>query len=488
MKNIHKNTSVAESFLKTFKTDKQGLIRVVKNALFGAEDGELYLERSATEVIVRSEGNIESLSFSSDQGFGLRRVSGKQIGYVSSQRMSVEAIRNAGKELAGVFSEKKKYLSSEKKRPRTLYPQSRPKEASLSEKIAFLSEIDAYTRALDTRVESVDVSLVNQIREICIVRPDGLFVSELRPLVRLNISVVAKDGERSGNGSGGFGGRYEISQLFDPKNWKRHANRAVRNACDMLVAEDCPAGEMDVVLGPGWPGVILHEAFGHLTEGDFNFKGESIFASMMGRQVAAKGITVVDEGNISGKRGSLSFDDEGTPTQRTVLVKDGILVSYLHDRMSARQFGVPSTGNGRRESYACMPMPRMTNTHMLGGAHSPEDIIKNIEKGLYVEVLGGGQVDINTGKFVFSASFARLIENGKFTVPVKGATLIGSGPKVLLSVGMVGNDPALDEGVGTCGKNGQSVPVGVGQPTILIKKGGLVVGGSKLQVSGDSHE
>jgi TldD protein len=480
MKKQTKKSGVSERFLKMLGTDKQGLVNAVRSALSGAEDGELYLERNETEALSWSDGRVKSSSFSIDEGFGLRMVVGKQTGYVSSQRLSIPEILSAGKELGDVFTETREFAAAQKGRAQSLYSQRRPKEVPFEKKIALLSEIDKHVRSLEPMVVSVDASIVNQLREVCIVRPDGLFVSEFRPLVRLNVSVVVKDGDRSGSGASGFGGRYELSALLDPKNWRPHADHALIVAKDLVIAEDCPAGEMDVVLGSGWPGVILHEAFGHLTEGDFNFKGESVFSTMMGRHVAAAGVTVVDEGCIPDRRGSISFDDEGTPAKKTVLVKDGILVSYLHDRMSARQFGVPSTGNGRRESYACMPMPRMTNTYMESGPYTPEEIIKSVDKGIYINEMSGGQVDITSGKFVFAASIAWLIEGGKITVPLKGATLIGSGPKVFLHVDMVGNDSELDRGVGMCGKGGQNVPVGVGQPTIRIRKGGVVVGGTKV--------
>ncbi|MBI2120166.1 MAG: metalloprotease TldD [Parcubacteria group bacterium] len=474
------HADISSTFLEMLGVTKDELTQVVADALSGAEDGELFLERSETEALVLSDGRIEEVSFDTDEGFGLRRVEGTETGYVSDQNISIDAIRQAGDDLRAVFASGKTFFAAGAPAGESLYSQERPADIPLPEKIALLSEVDAYIRSLDVRAKAVNASFVSQLREVCIVRPDGLFVSELRPLVVLKMQVVLKDGEQSGTGYEGFGGRHNPRKVFGSANWKPYADRAVYFAQALLEAEECPAGEMDVVLGRGWPGVILHEAFGHMTEGDFNFKGVGAFADMTGERVASELVTIVDEGNISERRGSLSFDDEGTPTQRTVLVKDGVLVSYMHDRLSARMLSAKPTGNGRRESYEYSPMPRMTNTHMLGGQHSHEEIIRATKNGLYVEAIGGGQVDITSGKFVFRVSLARRIEDGKLTVPIKGATLIGSGPKVFLSVDMVGNDPALDNGVGVCGKNGQGVPVGVGQPTIRVRKGGLVVGGTQM--------
>ncbi len=477
---IEKN-NVADGFLATLGTDKLSLVRVVCDALSGAEDGELFLEKSETETLVLSDGRIESSSYHNDEGFGLRRVEGKQMGYVSDNTLSLDAITQAGEDLRVIFESGKTFAVSENVQNEPLYFQGRPVEVLMEKKIALLFEIDSHIRKSDTRVTSVSVSLVSHLKEVLIVRPDGLFVHEFRPMTRMNMSVGLSDGERSGTGSQGFGGRSDYSRMFDSNEPKIFADQAIHDAQSMLEAEACPAGQMDVVLGSGWPGVLLHEAFGHLCEGDFNHKGTGAFSDKLGKQVAARGVTVVDEGNILDKRGSLSFDDEGTPTQRTVLVEDGILLSYMHDRMSARIFGVKPTGNGRRESYAHLPMPRMTNTHMLAGAHTRDEIIGATKNGIYIETMGGGQVEVTSGKFVFVAGVAWRIKDGKITVPLKGATLIGSGPKALLHVDMIGNDPALDNGVGMCGKDGQSVPVGVGQPTIRIRCGGMTVGGTEIQ-------
>lgn len=470
----------SEGFLRTLGVNKESLVKVVKDALSGAEDGELYLQKIEVSGLVWNDGRIESSSFYSDEGFGLRRVEGMRTGYVSSDIISAESIKKSGEELRGVFAGGKTYASAEKFSPQPLYPQEIPAEIPIEEKIALLGKVDAYVRSQDSRVTAVSVSLSQAREEVCIVRADGLFLEEFRPMVRMNISLTLVDDVKTGTGSEGFGGRENESRLF--KDWQGYADKAIECARNLLVAENCPAGEMVVVFGPGWPAVILHEAFGHMLEGDHIFKNTSAFVGMMGEQIAASCVTIVDEGSILGRRGSLSFDDEGTKTERTVLVKDGVLAAYLHDRLSARVLGVKPTGNGRRESYAHIPMPRMTNTHMLGGLHSPEDIIKSVKKGLYAGNMSGGQVDITTGKFVFEVLLAWRIENGKLTVPVKGAMLTGSGEKVFLHVDMVGNDPALDNGIGACGKNGQSVPVGVGQPTIRIRAGGLIVGGTQVNV------
>ena len=339
-----------------------------------------------------------------------------------------------------------------------------------------LQDIDAYARAKDPRVRQVSASLSGEWQAVRIIRPDGRHAADIRPLVRLNVSVVCADGETMEGGSYGTGARAGYEAYLDPATWQHAVDEALRQSVVKLAAIDAPAGEMTVVLGSGWPGILLHEAIGHGLEGDFNRKKTSAFAGLMGQRIAAPGVTVVDDGTISDRRGSLTIDDEGTPTQSTTLIEDGILVGYMQDRMNARLMGVKPTGNGRRQSYGYHPMPRMTNTVMLNGAHAPEEIIASVDKGLYAVNFGGGQVDITNGKFVFSASEAYLIEGGRIGAPVKGATLIGNGPDALTKVSMVGNDMALDPGIGTCGKEGQGVPVGVGQPTMRVD--GLTVGGT----------
>jgi TldD protein len=481
MKTKREKINASDGFLKMLGVSKKDLKKVVKDALRGAQDGELFLQKLEASGLVWNDGRIESSSFYSDEGFGLRRVEGMRTGYVSSDIITVESIKKSGEELREVFAGGKMYASAKKFSPQPLYPQEIPAEIPIEEKIALLEKVDAYVRSKDPRVTAVSVSLSQAREEVCIARADGLFLEEFRPMVRMNISLTLVDGANIGTGFEGFGGRENETRLFT--EWQGYADRAIECAKNLLVAEDCPAGEMAVVFGPGWPAVILHEAFGHMLEGDHIFKNTSAFVGMMGEQIAAEGVTIVDEGSILGRRGSLSFDDEGTKTERTVLVKDGVLAAYLHDRLSARVLGAKPTGNGRRESYAHIPMPRMTNTHMLGGTHTPEEIIAATENGLYAGNMSGGQVDITTGKFVFEVLLAWRIENGNLTVPVKGAMLTGSGEKVFRFVDMVGNDPALDNGIGACGKNGQFVPVGVGQPTIRIRAGGLIVGGTEMNVT-----
>jgi TldD protein len=347
---------------------------------------------------------------------------------------------------------------------------------AFEDKVRLLQEIDAYARASDPRVRQVSASIGGEWQAVRIIRPDGAHVADVRPLVRLNVSVVCAEGDRMESGGHGVGGRAAYDAWVDPAVWKGAVDEALRQAVIKLGARDAPAGEMVVVLGPGWPGILLHEAIGHGLEGDFNRKKTSAFSGLMGQRIAAPGVTVVDDGTLADRRGSLTIDDEGTPTQATTLIEDGILVGYMQDRLNARLMGMRPTGNGRRQSHAHHPMPRMTNTIMANGPHDPAEILRSVKSGLYAVNFGGGQVDITSGKFVFSASEAYLIEDGRATAPVKGATLIGNGPDALTKVTMVGNDMRLDPGVGTCGKDGQGVPVGVGQPTLRID--GLTVGGT----------
>jgi len=351
-------------------------------------------------------------------------------------------------------------------------------EATFEAKVDLLAQIDAYARSRDPRVVQVSASISGNWQAVQIWRSGGQRIGDIRPLVRFNVSVVVKQGDRMETGSHGEGGRIGYDGFFDEKTWKKAVDESLRQAVVNLDSVAAPAGEMTVVLGPGWPGILLHEAIGHGLEGDFNRKGTSAFAGLLGQRIASPGVTVVDDGTIHDRRGSLSIDDEGTPTQKTVLIEDGILKGFMQDRLNARLTGVKSTGNGRRQSYAHAPMPRMTNTYMLGGDKEPEEILASVKKGIYAVNFGGGQVDITSGKFVFSASEAYLIEDGKLGAPVKGATLIGNGPDSLTKVSMIGNDMALDDGIGTCGKDGQGVPVGVGQPTLRID--GLTVGGTAV--------
>ena len=450
---------------------------ILADAARGADDGEIFVEDARTESFFWDDGRLKSASFDATQGFGLRIVAGERAGYGHASVHDTEAVKRAAEAAAAVKLGHEGTLDASPARVnRQLYPDFDPVEApAFSEKTSLLAEIDSYCRARDPRVVQVAVTLAGARRGLTILRPDGARLGDHRPLVRLNVSVtVERDGRRE-SGSAGAGGRQPYEVFIAPDRWKALADEALRIALVNLDAEPAPAGEMDVVLGPGWPGVLLHEAVGHGLEGDFNRKGTSAFSGMIGERVAAPGVTVVDDGTIENRRGSLNIDDEGTPTQRTVLIEDGILKGYLQDRMNARLSGVAPTGNGRRESYAHRPMPRMTNTFMTAGEHAPEEILASLKRGVYAVNFGGGQVDITSGKFVFQCTEAYLVEDGKIKAPIKGATLIGDGPSALTRVKMVGDDLKLDEGVGTCGKAGQSVPVGVGQPTLYIT--GLTIGG-----------
>jgi TldD protein len=451
---------------------------ILAGALAGADDGELFLEAGRGESFVWDDGRLKSASYDSDEGFGLRVVSGEAAGYAHANELSAAAFTRAAEAASMAKRGHSGSLADAPLRTNArLYGDIDPLAApSFEAKIAVLGEIDAYVRARDPRVVQVSVSLAASRKEIAIVRADGDVRTDVRPLVRVNVSVTAeKDGRRE-SGSAGAGGRAEYALWLEGGKLKALADEALRIALVNLESVPAPVGEMDVVLGSGWPGVLLHEAVGHGLEGDFNRKGTSAFAGRLGERVAAPGVTVVDDGTLPGRRGSLTIDDEGTPTSRTVLIEDGILKGYLQDRMNARLMGVAPTGNGRRESYAHTPMPRMTNTYMESGTHDPAEIVASLKRGLYAVNFGGGSVDITSGKFVFQCTEAYLVEDGKIVAPVKGATLIGDGPSALTRISMIGTDSRLDDGVGTCGKAGQSVPVGVGQPTLRIA--GLTVGGA----------
>jgi TldD protein len=452
--------------------------KVVAEALAGAEDGELYLEYAQSEGLVFDNGRLSGASYDTRQGFGLRAVSGEAVGYAHSGEITLDSIRRAGEAVAAVKGGRSGTLAAPPAGTnRVLYTDENPLGSpSFAEKVSLLETIDAYARAKDPRVKQVSASLAGSWQIVEILRPDGTFRRDIRPLVRVNVSLVVGDGDRQEQGSFGMGGREGFGQFVTTERWQHAVDQALRQALVNLEAVPAPAGTFDVVLGPGWPGVMLHEAVGHGLEGDFNRRGESAFSGLMGQQVAAKGVTVVDDGQIAGRRGSLSFDDEGTPTQATTLIEDGILVGYMQDRQNARLMGMQPTGNGRRQSYAHVPMPRMTNTIMLGGAQDPGEILASVKDGLYMVSFGGGQVDITSGKFVFASTEAYRIENGKIGAPVKGAMLIGNGPEAMRRVSMVGNDMELDLGIGTCGKSGQGVPVGVGQPTLRIDQ--ITVGGT----------
>ncbi|MBI1187166.1 MAG: metalloprotease TldD [Alphaproteobacteria bacterium] len=452
--------------------------KILADAAHGADDAELFVEDSRSESFLWDDGRLKSASYDATQGFGLRVVSGERAGYGHASVFDTDAIARAADAAASVKRGGEGVLDAAPPRTnRKLYADLDPLEApAFTDKTALLAEIDAYARAKDPRVVQVAASLAGSRRGVTILRPDGARYEDARPLVRVNVSItVERDGRRE-SGSAGAGGREAYDVFIRPERWKALADEALRIALVNLDAVPAPTGEMDVVLGPGWPGVLLHEAVGHGLEGDFNRKGTSAFAGKIGERVASPGVTVIDEGTFENRRGSLTIDDEGTPTGRTVLIENGVLKGYLQDRMNARLMGVAPTGNGRRESYAHRPMPRMTNTFMAAGAHEPAEILASLKRGVYAVNFGGGQVDITSGKFVFQCTEAYLVENGAIVSPIKGATLIGDGPSALTRVTMVGNDLKLDEGVGTCGKGGQSVPVGVGQPSLYIT--GLTIGGA----------
>jgi len=467
-----------ELFFDRAGLDRDRVERTVAAALKGVDDGELFLEYCQSEAISFDDGRIRSASFDTAHGFGLRAVAGDATGYAHASDLSEPAIKRAASVVQAVRAGHTGTLAAPPAPTnRNLYTDENPLGGDPFEsKVKLLAEIDAYARKKDNRVKQVMASLSGEWQAVQILRPDGYRVADIRPLVRLNVSIVVAEGDRMETGSHGVGGRMAYSTFIDPAAWQAQVDEALRQALVNLDSVPAPAGEMTVVLGAGWPGVLLHEAIGHGLEGDFNRKKTSAFAGLLGQRVASPGVTVVDDGTIADRRGSLTVDDEGTTASNTTLIEDGILVGYMQDRMNARLMGMEPTGNGRRESHAHAPMPRMTNTYMLNGDKDPEEIVASVDKGLYAINFGGGQVDITSGKFVFSCTEAYMIENGKMGAPVKGATLIGNGPDVLTRVSMIGNDTRLDDGVGTCGKDGQSVPVGVGQPTMRID--GLTVGGT----------
>ncbi len=439
---------------------------------------DLYFQYSRSEAWSLEEGQVKSGSFNIDQGVGVRAVSGEKTAFAYSDEISLEALSQAAEATRAIARTggNKACALSKKGEGRVLYHPIDPL-ASLEDakKITLLERLESIARKLDNRVIQVIASLASEYEVIFVARSDGHTAADVRPLVRLSLQVIAEENGRREQGSGGGGGRYGY-EYFTEEKLEDYARQAVHQAVTNLSARPAPAGVMPVVLGPGWPGILLHEAVGHGLEGDFNRKGSSAFSGRIGERVASPGVTVIDDGTLPHRRGSLNVDDEGNPTGRTVLIEDGILTGYMQDTLNARLMGVPVTGNGRRESFAHLPMPRMTNTIMLAGNRDPEEIIRSVKHGLYAVNFGGGQVDITSGKFVFSTAEAYMIEDGKVTYPVKGATLIGNGPDALTSVEMIGNDMQLDPGVGTCGKEGQSVPVGVGQPTLRID--GLTVGGT----------
>ena len=473
-------TTTDDIFFNRTGMDRTNVENIVKDALNGADDGELFLEYNQSEALLFDDGQLKNASFDTMQGFGLRAIANETAGYSHASELTEGALKRAQSTVKAVYAGHSGIMSAPpSKTNQSLYIEDNPLNlVPFSTKVKLLADIDAYARDKDSRVKQVSASLSGEWQAVQIIRGDGNRSADIRPLVRLNVSIVAGEGDRMESGNYGTGGRETYQLYLEKETWQSAVDEALRQALINLSSIAAPAGEMPVVLGPGWPAILLHEAIGHGLEGDFNRKKTSAFSNLMGKRVAAPGVTVIDDGTIANRRGSLAIDDEGTPTQRTVLIEDGILTGYIQDRMNANLMGFPSTGNGRRESYAYAPMPRMTNTIMENGSHEPEEIIKSVKKGLYAVNFGGGQVDITSGKFVFTCTEAYQIENGELGAPVKGATLIGSGPDALKTVSMIGNDMKLDPGVGTCGKDGQGVPVGVGQPTTLLEE--LTVGGTDI--------
>jgi TldD protein len=445
------------------------------------DQADLYFQIHQSESWSLEDGRVKDAVYTLDKGVGIRAVSGEKTGFAYSDDIIFPALEQAARAARSITRAGQSdsiQMHHKTSLPQALYPAINPLESlSKLDKINLLQQINTFARAADPRIKEVIASLSGSYEVVLVVNEDGTYAADIRPLVSLNVRVIAEHNGRRESGTSGGGGRYDYARLTDPSVWQEHTHQAVRLALLNLEAIPAPAGAMPVVLGSGWPGVLLHEAVGHGLEGDFNRRGSSAFANKMGEAVASPLVTIVDDGTLSERRGSLSIDDEGCQTQCTTLIENGILKNYMQDKLNARLMGMPATGNGRRESYAHLPMPRMTNTYMLAGKSDPAEIIASVKKGIYAVNFAGGQVDITSGKFVFSTSEAYLIENGKITHPVKGATLIGNGPEAMKRVSMVGNDLALDKGIGVCGKNGQSVPVGVGQPTLKLDE--LIVGGTQ---------
>ncbi|MGI9481931.1 MAG: metalloprotease TldD [Hyphomicrobiales bacterium] len=465
-------------FFSSTGLDRDRAKTVLEDTLIGCDDGELFLEYNQTEALLFDDGKLKTASFNTNQGFGLRAICGEATGYAHASELSEAALKRASDAVRAVRTgHGGTFASAPQRTNRRLYSADNPLGSeSFDDKVSLLRTIDAYARRQGEDVRQVSVSLAGSWQAVEIMRPDTGPISDFRPLVRLTVSVVTGKGDRQETGSHSLGGRAAYGQFIAEESWQDAVHKALAQARTNLEAVEAPAGEMDVVLAPGWPGILLHEAVGHGLEGDFNRKKTSAFAGLIGEQVASPGVTVVDDGTLENLRGSLSLDDEGTPTKNTVLIEDGILKGFMQDRLNARLMGVEPTGNGRRQSYAHQPMPRMTNTYMLGGDKAPEEIVTSVKDGLFAVSFGGGSVDITSGKFVFTCTEAYRIEDGKISHPVKGATLIGNGPDALTRVSMIGNDMALDTGTGTCGKSGQWVPVGVGQPTLRIDA--MTVGGT----------
>jgi len=470
---------MTQDLISLFDCDEVTLTRRVADALKGADDGELFVEHAQAESLTFDNGRLKGGSFNTDQGFGLRAVADEAVGYAHSGELSLAALSRAADAVGAVtHGYSGSYATAPQRTNAKLYGDGNPiGSPTFEEKVKLLSEIDAYLRDKDPKVRQVTATVGASWQVVEILRADGHRVRDIRPMTRINISVVTGQGDRQESGSFGTGGRMSFNEFLTEESWRRGADDALRQALVNLEAQEAPAGTMDIVLGNGWPGVMLHEAVGHGLEGDFNRKKTSAFAGLMGEMVAAPGVTVVDDGTINDRRGSITVDDEGTPSAYNVLIENGKLVGYMQDRQNARLMGMRATGNGRRQGYAHQPMPRMTNTYMLSGDKTPEEIIASVKKGIYAVSFGGGQVDITSGKFVFGCTEAYLIENGKIGAPVKGAMLIGNGPDAMKRISMIGNDTKLDTGIGNCGKAGQWVPVGVGQPHLRMDQ--ITVGGTK---------
>jgi TldD protein len=465
--------------LTLFDADEATTRKLVAEALSGSDDGELYIEHAQAESLMFDNGRLKGGSFNTEQGFGLRAVAGEAVGYAHAGDLSVSALKRAADAVGAVTrGYSGSYAAAPQGTNKKLYTDENPiGTPTFEEKVKILTDIDAYLRNKDDKVRQVTASVAASWQVVDILRADGHRVRDIRPMTRINISVVVGEGDRQESGSFGQGGRIGFGDFITESSWQTGADEALRQALVNLEAIEAPAGTMDVVLGSGWPGVMLHEAVGHGLEGDFNRKKTSAFAGLLGQMVAAPGVTVVDDGTIDSRRGSITIDDEGTPSAYNVLIENGKLVGYMQDRQNARLMGMAPTGNGRRQGYSHVPMPRMTNTYMLGGDKTPEEIISSVKKGVYAVSFGGGQVDITSGKFVFGCTEAYLIENGKIGAPIKGAMLIGNGPDAMKRVSMIGNDMKLDTGIGNCGKGGQWVPVGVGQPHLRMDQ--VTVGGTQ---------
>ncbi len=477
-KNKIKNTD--KLFFDKNDLSKQKISNLVNDTLLFSDGGELFLENTDSETFYFSDSRMQNVSHNTSQGFGFRLFQGDVVGFSNFDQINYKNLKTSSNTIKSIvnFKNKSKTSNSSFKYNQSLYVKESPlKNLEFSHKVKLLNDINEYARKLDNRVVQVSISLSGILNSIQILKKDFENHADIRPLVRLNIQVVVEENNQRSSGSSGCGGRTLYDKWITKKNWQKQTKEALRLSLINLNARPAPAGELPVVLGPGWPGVMLHEAVGHGLEGDFNRKGTSIYSNKIGTRVAAKGVNVYDDGTIKDRRGSIIIDDEGTPSSKNLLIRDGILIKYMQDIQNAKLMNTAPTGNGRRESFAHHPMPRMTNTYLDNGIYQPEEIIKSVNKGIYAVNFGGGQVDITTGKFVFSASEAYMIENGEVKYPIKGATLIGNGADAMHKIKMIGNDLKLDNGIGTCGKDGQGVPVGVGQPTLLMN--GVTVGGTK---------